>query len=90
MAMVTRRCPNADICVEGKSLFKSGNFVVRCRANNGQAIAGNVAYDMCLSHGGASFGAACNLCRGSYGNERIDETKAGWTRCRYSKRTYGW
>ena len=90
MALVTRRCPNADICVEGKSLLKSGHYVVRCRANNGQAIACNVAYDMCLSRSGSDFGAACNLCKGSYGNGKIDETAAGWTRCKYSKKVYGW
>ena len=85
MAGVPRRCPNADICVEGKGIIRSGTYVVRCRANGGQAIANNVAHKMCLSDVGASFGAGCNLCRGSYGNSNIDESKAGWTKCRYSK-----
>jgi len=90
MGQVTRRCPNADICSEGKTLLKSGKWVVRCRANGGQAIANNVAKEMCLSGVGSDFGAACNLCRGSYGNGKIDESKAGWIKCRHSKTIYGW
>ena len=89
MALVTRRCPNADIRVEGKTFFNSGHWVVRCRAS-GQEVAPNVAHQMCLSHGGSDFGAACNLCRGSYGSQMINEAEAGWKRCRYSGTIYGW
>lgn len=90
MALVTRRCPNADIRVEGKTFFNSGHWVVRCRAANGQEIAPNVANDMCLSGTCSSFGSSCNLCCGSTGNQKIDESKAGWKRCRHSGTIYGW
>jgi hypothetical protein len=89
MPMVPKRCPNADIRVEGAGLLKSGKYVVTCRASN-QNIANNVAYDMCLSRGGGDFGGACNLCKGGNGGGLIDDSKAGWKKCRYASKVYGW
>jgi hypothetical protein len=89
MAMVPRRCPNADIKIEGAGFLKSGNYVVACRASM-QNIASNVAYDVCLSRTGGGFGSACNLCKAGNGGGLIDESKAGWKKCRYASRVYGW
>lgn len=84
---VHTRCPNADIIVEGKGLFTSGEYVVICRATD-KEVARNVATEICLSNYGASFGAACNL--NMDGGMRIDATKAGWKDCKYSSKIYGW
>lgn len=89
MAQVPKICPNADICVEGKTLLKPGKWVVRCRANNGQAIADNVACQMCMSSSG-SFGQTCNAYSGSWRNKTVDESKAAWKKCRYASLVYGW
>lgn len=89
MAQVPKICPNADICVEGKTLLKPGKWVLRCRANNGQAIADNVACQTCMSSSG-SFGQTCNAYSGSWRNKTVDESKAAWKKCRYASRVYGW
>ena len=78
-------CPNLEVRVEGKTMFKSGHWVARCRAQGGREMAPDQVVRLCVDNAGIDFGQCCNLA-----NQRrmLTNKQPSYAQCRYGNGMY--
>ena len=78
-------CPNLEVRVEGKTMFKSGHWVARCRAQGGREMAPDQVVRLCVDNAGIDFGQCCNLA-----NQRrmFTNKQPSYAQCRYCNGMY--
>lgn len=77
-------CPNLDVRVEGKTLFNSGRWVARCRAQGGREMAPDQVVRLCVDNAGLDFGQCCNLAN----SRRNSNSQPSYARCNYCSSMY--